>query len=189
MNPTKIIIIGSSAGGLRILKTLFTDLPRLNASIVLVQHMPKFINAAICKTLDQCTRMTVKIAQNGDQLEQGNVYIAPSEVHLALKDNQTIKLFTGEKVNFVCPSVDVTMKSLKEEVGVSFIGIILTGMGKDGAEGIRYMKNIGGITIAQDKESSIVYGMPREALATGAVDKVLKTDEIRDTLIELLGLS
>ena len=181
-------IIGSSAGGPRILKELFDGLPLLDGCVIIVQHMPKFINESLRRTLDDSTEMTVCIAQNGDQLEKGYVYLAPSEIHLELVDNRTLRLREGEKVNFVCPSVDVTMKSVARPIGAKLIGIILTGMGKDGAKGIRSIKRIGGITIAQDKKTSIIYGMPKEAYETGAVDYVLSTEEIRLKLIELLGV-
>jgi two-component system chemotaxis response regulator CheB len=182
-----IMIIGASAGGPRILKEIFTELPLLNGCIVLVQHMPKYINESFCRTLNQATEMEVHIAQDGDFLKQGIMYIAPSEVHLELMNNRTIRLTTSEKVNFVCPSIDVTMKSVQKESGNSIIGVILTGMGKDGAEGIRHLKKIGGITIAQDEETSIIYGMPREAVATGIIDYILTPPKIKEKFIELLS--
>lgn len=189
MRPHKIVIIGSSAGGPRILRELFTGIPFLNGSIVIVQHMPKFVNESLSDHLNRCTDMMVSVAQDGDRLEKGSVYVAPSEVHFELVNNQRIRLFNGEKVNFTRPSVDVAMKSLKHEPGLDFMGVILTGMGRDGAEGISHIKNIGGITIAQDKETCAVYGMPKEAFETGNVDWVLKPERIKDKLIELMGVN
>lgn len=182
-----IMIIGSSAGGPRILKEIFADLPILNGCIVLVQHMPKFINESLCRTLNQATEMDVQIARDDDSLEVGRVYVAPSEVHLELRNNRTIQLIRSEKVNFVRPSIDVTMMSVQEESGKSIVGVILTGMGKDGTEGIRHLKKMGGITIAQDEETSIIYGMPREAAATGIIDYILTPPEIKEKFIELLS--
>ena len=182
-----IVIVGSSAGGPRILKELFTSLPLLNGCIIVVQHMPKFINESLCRTLDEITEMNVQIARDMAILRKGRVYIAPSEIHLELIDNRTIRLVHREKVNFVRPSVDVTMKSVKRESEDLVIGIVLTGMGKDGAEGIRHIKQIGGIAITQDKGTSVIYGMPKEAFATGVVDFVLTPLEIKDKLLELLG--
>jgi two-component system chemotaxis response regulator CheB len=169
-NPN-IVIIGSSAGGPRILKSLFTGMPFLNGCLLVVQHMPKFVNESLCGMLDGCTDMTVRLAEDGDKLERGHVYLAPSEIHLELENNRTIRLHKGEKVNFVCPSVDITMKSAKKTPGALLIGIILTGMGKDGAKGIRYLKEIEGITRIQasflvcpekrpKQEPSILYSLP-----------------------------
>jgi two-component system chemotaxis response regulator CheB len=188
MRPHKIVIIGSSAGGPRILRELFTGIPFLDGSIVIVQHMPKFVNESLRDHLNNCTDMMVSVAQDGDRLEKGRVYVAPSEVHLELVNNQRIRLFNGEKVNFARPSVDVTMKSLKNEPRFALIGIILTGMGRDGAEGISHIKNIGGITIAQNEMTCAVYGMPKKAIETGNIDWVLKPDRIKDKLVELMGV-
>ena len=183
-----IVIIGSSAGGPRILKKLFTGMPFLNGCILVIQHMPKFVNDSLNSMLDGCTDMTVRIAKDGEKLERGHVYVAPSEIHLELENNRTIRLREGEKVNFVCPSVDVTMKSVKKIPGALLIGIILTGMGKDGAEGIRHIKKMDGITMAQDEKTSVIFSMPREATQTGTVDFILTPDEIREKLVELLGV-
>lgn len=188
MENPNIVIIGSSAGGPRILKRLFTGMPFLNGCILVVQHMPKFVNDSLSGVLDDCTEMKVRIAKDGDKLERGHIYVAPSEIHLELVNNRTIRLCEGEKVNFVCPSVDVTMRSVKKTPGALLIGIILTGMGKDGAEGIRHIKEMEGITIAQDEETSVIFGMPREATETGAVDFVINPDEMREKLVELLGV-
>jgi len=188
MKLKKIVVIGSSAGGPRILKQIFMKLPRLNGVILIVQHMPKFVNDSFAANLNSFTDMTVKVAENAEPLEAGVVYLAPSEVHMALQNNERVHLFDGEKVNFVCPAVDVTLKSLKKQADTQIIGIILTGMGRDGADGVSYLKKIGGTTITQDKESSIIYGMPKEAQATGNIDYVLSPQEIHDVLIDLLGV-
>lgn len=187
MRPDNIIIIGSSAGGPRILKELFNEFPRIDAAIVLVQHMPAFINKAFTLTLDKCTDMDVRLAEHGDRLARGSMYIAPTGKHLTLKNNVEIELMDGEKVNFVCPAVDQTMFSVKAEAGVSFIGVVLTGMGRDGAGGIVHIKALGGTTIAQDEESSVIYGMPREAIATGKVDYILPPSGIARKLISIAG--
>jgi two-component system chemotaxis response regulator CheB len=187
MKVKNIVIIGSSAGGPRILKELFKDLPLLKGSIIVVQHMPKFVNESLTGSLDHLTAMSVRLAQNGDKLQSGTVYIAPSEVHLELVNNNEIKLFQGEKINYVCPSVDVTMKSIINEMNIQVIGVVLTGMGRDGADGIGHIKQNQGITIAQDEKSSIIFGMPKEAIQTGKVDWILNPDQIKFKLIELLG--
>jgi two-component system chemotaxis response regulator CheB len=184
-NIQNLVIIGSSAGGPRVLKTIFMGLPKLNGTIILVQHMPKFINESFAENLNDLTDMTVKIAENGENIESGVMYVAPSERHLELIDNKIINLYYGEKNQFVCPSVDVTMKSLKRDFGKLIVGIILTGMGSDGANGIDYLKTISGMTIAQDQNTSIIFGMPDAAIKTGKIDMILSPEQIKDKLIEL----
>ena len=188
MNYRNIVIIGSSAGGPRILKELFIDLPRLNGCFVIIQHMPKFVNKSLCDTLNKNTKMDVKIASMGELLLAGSVYMAPSEKHLKLVKNREIMLMKGEKVNFACPSIDVTMKSMVKEYDKKIIGIVLSGMGRDGAEGICHIKQIGGITIAQNEETSVIFGMPKEAINTGQVDMVYSTIEIKEFLVKTLGI-
>jgi len=188
MPPEILVMIGSSAGGPRILKEIFHDLPRLNAAVILIQHMPRFINESVREILDELTGMDVRIAEDGDELRKGVVHIAPSEKHLRLIDNRRIVLFDGEKVNFVSPSVDIAMKSVQTKQGQNIVGVILTGMGRDGADGIQHIKKIGGVTIAQNEETSVIFGMPKEAIATGSVDWVLGPGEIRNKLIALSGI-
>ncbi len=168
--------------------SIFSEFPRLNACLILVQHMPRFINHSVRDTIQRGTTMTVKLAENGEMIRDGVIYIAPSEQHLELKNNRMIHLINGEKVNFVCPAIDVTMNSLKPPGNDRIIGVILTGMGKDGAQGLLHIKNIGGLTIAQDEDSSIVYGMPKAAYETGCVDLILSPEKIRQTLIQSVGI-
>lgn len=163
-------------------------MPKLNARVILVQHMPKFINDSLRNSLGLHTDMTLKIAEDGDSIEAGNVYIAPSEIHLQLDRNRIIKLCEGEKVNSVRPSIDVAMKSITKMSRKNFIGVILTGMGRDGAEGISHIKNVGGTTIAEDEDSCVIYSMPKAAITTGDVDFIMTPDEIRDKLVELVGV-
>lgn len=187
MKPSSIIIVGSSGGGPRVLKDIFDGLPKLNGAVIIIQHMPKFLNESMRDNFASWLKMDIKIAQDGEAIENGKIYIAPSELHLEIVGNRNIRLYTGEKVHFVCPSIDVAMKSLKWEFGIRHIGIILTGLGLDGAEGITHLKQIGGITIAQSEETCSIYGMPKEAIATGNVDLILTPDEIREWLVELIG--
>ena len=187
MDQKNIIVIGSSTGGPKILRKIFSNLPPLNATIILVQHIPKFVNESLVEILNKETGMEVKIAENGKDLENKNAYFAPSEIHLKILDNRQINLCDGERVNYVCPSIDITMKSIKKSKTDKIVGIVLTGMGKDGAAGITHIKGIGGITIAQDEQTSIVYGMPKKAYETGNVDLVLTPEEIRNKLITWLG--
>jgi len=169
------------------LRELFHDMPRLNASILLVQHMPGFINESVRATLDAETQMDVLLAQDGVAIERGVVYIAPTGVHMKLVKNHRIRLAAGPKVNYVCPAIDVTMQSLVREPKFKFFGVVLTGMGDDGAAGIVHIKRLRGVTFSQNQETCRVYGMPKVAAATGCVDFVMRPVEIRDKLIELVG--
>lgn len=169
------------------LREFFHGLPRLNATILLVQHMPAFINESIRATLDAETEMDVVLANDGVAIERGVVYIAPTGVHMKLVKNHRIRLAAGEKVNYVCPAIDVTMQSLQREPKFKFFGVVLTGMGDDGAAGIVHIKRIRGVTFSQNQETCRVYGMPKVAAATGCVDFVMRPVDIRNKLIELVG--
>jgi two-component system chemotaxis response regulator CheB len=171
--------MGISTGGPATLKELFTGMPRLNASILLVQHMPAFINEKVRFNLNKLTELDVVILKGLAKLENGVMYVAPSGVHMVVKNNQFIQLLEGPKKNFVCPSVDTTMLSVAENPAQEIIAVVMTGMGKDGAEGLAHIKNIGGKTIAQDEASSIIYGMPKHAAATNCVDLIAPPQAIK----------
>lgn len=182
-----IIMIGASTGGPRALRSLFEFLPRLDAAVVLVQHMPRFLNESLRRSLAEQTLMDVRIARQGDELESGTVYVAPSEFHLVLANNRRIELVRGVKVNYVCPSVDVAMLSLRPNGEDSFLGVILTGMAADGTEGVRHIKNLGGLVFVQNQKTAAVYDMPRSAQAAGVVDFEGSPRAIREKLVETLG--
>ncbi len=188
MTKRNIVILGISTGGPRVLGEIFDGLPVLNGSIVVVQHMLKIINGTLRTALDDLTKMDVRIASHGELITPGTVLIAPSEVHLELHSNQIIRLTNGPKVHYVRPSIDVTMKSVKRKPGDNIIGIIMTGMGKDGAEGISHIKSIGGKTFAQDEKTSTIWGMPKVAVETGHIDYVTTPKGIHNSLIARLGL-
>lgn len=187
MNKRNIVIIGISTGGPQTLREFFDGLPLLDASIVLVQHMKKCANKSLCETLNSLTEMEVRIACHGETIKPGVVYFAPSEVHLELINNKIIQLVDGPKVCFVRPAVDVTMKSVRKATGDNITGIIMTGMGKDGTEGLSHIKSIGGVTFAQDENTCVIWGMPKAAINTGNVDYILSPEGIRNKLISQLG--
>ena len=188
MTNTNIVMIGVSTGGPMALRRLFADLPPLNAAFIIVLHIPPGMDYRIAKGLDAVAAMPVSLATDGDYLRRGQIYLAPGGFHLRLEGNSRIILEEGQRVNFVQPSADVAMKSLLKPLKRRrIIGVILTGMGRDGAEGIRHIKDIGGITIAQDQESSAIYGMPKAASETGAVDFIFPPDKISHKLVELLA--
>ena len=183
----ELVIIGASSGGPKALRTVLSRMPMLDACVLVVQHMPMFINESVRKSLASVTNMDVRIAEEGDRLEGGKVLIAPSEVHMEITGNRSIRLRHGPKVNFVRPSIDVTMLSVSSEPGMLPIAVVLTGIGKDGAAGIRHIKQIGGVTITQDLETSVVYGMPKAAVETGAVDFVLPPEAVGDKIMKLVN--
>ncbi|MBC7963272.1 MAG: chemotaxis protein CheB [Steroidobacteraceae bacterium] len=188
MTNTNIVMIGVSTGGPIVLKRLFGELPQLDAAFVIVLHIPPGMDYRIAKSLASVAAMPVALAEDGDYLRSGQIYLAPGGFHLKLEGNSRIILEEGPRVNFVQPSVDVAMKSLLKPLKRGrMIGVILTGMGRDGAEGIRHIKDLGGTTFAQDQESSAIYGMPQAAAETGAVDFVLPPEKIGRKLVELLS--
>lgn len=184
-----LVVIGSSTGGPKALEKIFLDLPKLNASILIIQHMPRFINDSVVENLGRETNMEIKLASDGEIIETGVAYLAPSEIHLRLEDNKKIRLSGKEKVNHVCPSVDIAMQSIQATTSTNVIGIILTGMGEDGANGVSHIKSIGGTTYAQSEETCAIYGMPKAAYETGKVDSVLSPEAIKDKLIKLTGVA
>lgn len=187
MSLKNIVVIGASTGGPETLRKVFSDLLVLDACAIIVQHMPVYVNESVREEIASVTNMEIKLAENGDPLQHGRVYLAPSLVHTEIRSNRGIALVKGEKVNFVCPSIDVTMKSLIPVPTMNIVGIVLTGMGSDGAHGISHIKQLGGITIAQDEPTSIIYGMPKAAAETGDVDFVLPMAKIPLKIIEIIN--
>ena len=187
MSTRNLVVIGVSTGGPLTLKTLFQEIPPLDAAFLIVLHITPQMDYRIAQGLATVASMPVALAEDGEFLRNGNIYLAPGGFHLQLDGNQKVVLCEGARVNYVQPAVDVTMLSLTRQLGGgTVIGIILTGMGKDGAEGIRHIKRIGGITMAQDQHSSTIYGMPKAAAMTGAVDYVLPPNKIAAKLAEFL---
>jgi len=182
---TDLVIIGSSTGGLKVLEELFPHLPVIRAAVLIVQHITPVVDHSFAGSLQRVSPMPVRLARHGDALTPGEVLLAPGGVHLTLSDNSTIHLAPGEKVNSVCPSIDVTMLSVTPFRGRRGAGVILTGMGRDGADGIVHLKRCGAVTIAQDRSTSVIYGMPRAAAETGMIDFILPTRLIAEKLAEL----
>lgn len=182
-----IVVIGSSTGGPRTLEIVFSRFPLVDAAIIIVQHMPHYINSAFCRHLAEISCMEARIGEDGESIEHGTIYVAPSDVHLKLLANRTIHLFDDEKVHCVRPSIDVAMKSL-ERNGDRVVGVILSGMGSDGADGIRHIKEIGGVTLAQALRTCAIHAMPRAAFETGRVDQMLPPEGIRERIIQIAGI-
>ncbi len=185
----KIIAIGASTGGTEAIKQVLIRLPRNSPGVVVVQHMPAQFTTSFAERLNELCPMTVKEAENGDTVTTGQVLIAPGNFHMLLKRSGAryyVEVKTGPLVHYQRPAVDVLFKSVARFAGANALGIILTGMGKDGAAGLLEMKNAGAVNIAQDERSSVVFGMPKEAIAIGAADYVLDINSIAGKAISLL---
>jgi len=189
----KIVLIGSSTGGTEALYKVLSGLPENFPPVVIVQHMPAMFTKQFANRLDQDVEMEVVEAQDGDRLQAGKVLIAPGDFHLVLKRDALgyyVSINQEEKVNRHRPSVDVMLNSAVDRniYSKDMIGVILTGMGKDGAEGLLKLKKLGSKTVGQDEQSSVVFGMPKAAQELGAVDFVLDIEGIAPKLIELTKL-
>lgn len=185
-----ICAIGASTGGTEAILEVIKDLPATSPGIVVVQHMPPVFTNMYAQRLDKICKMRVKEAQHLDRVVKGQVIIAAGEFHMRLakdREGYYIKSESGEKVSGHCPSVDVLFESVAETAGSKAIGVILTGMGADGAKGLLKLRQKGAFTIGQDKESSVVYGMPMVAYNIGAVTKQLPLNRIGDQIIQYLN--
>ena len=181
MTTDSIIVIGTSTGGTQALEQILSRIPRTCPGIAVVQHMPEKFTAAFAKRLDSLCEVDVKEAESGDRLIPGRVLIAPGGHHLEVQRSgaqYVAKVFRGPAVNRHCPSVDVLFRSAARAAGRNAMGIIMTGMGDDGARGLLEMRQVGCRTIAQDESSCIVFGMPKEAIQLGAAKEVLPLSQI-----------
>lgn len=188
-DANKIIAIGASTGGTEAIYTVLKHLPKSIPGIVIVQHIPPDFSRMFAQRLNTSTSLQVKEAKTGDYIEKGSVLIAPGDQHMRIKrisNRYRIECFVGDKVNGHCPSVDVLFESVAKEAGNCAVGIILTGMGYDGAKGMLSMRRKGARTIGQDESSSVVYGMPKVAFNIGAVEKQASLQEIPRLIYSLL---
>ncbi|MDP2126463.1 MAG: chemotaxis response regulator protein-glutamate methylesterase [Pseudohongiella sp.] len=177
----KLIAIGASTGGTQAIEFLLRQLPRVCAGIVIVQHMPAAFTKAFADRLNTVSEMTVKEAEDGDRVLDGRCLIAPGGKHLVVKRSGAqyyVSVVSAPPVNRHCPSVDVLFRSVARTAGRNALGIILTGMGDDGASGLLEMRDSGAMTIAQDEASCVVFGMPKEAIKLDAAIKVVALTEI-----------
>ena len=185
----QIIAIGSSTGGTQAVTHMLQMMSASIPGIVVVQHIPPVFSAMFAESLNQSTSFYVKEAVTGDLVEPGKVLIAPGNHHMRIKkvgEHYQVECFQSERVNGHCPSVDVLFDSVAKEAKHSAIGIILTGMGADGAKGLLSMRQQGARTIGQDEDSAVVYGMPKVAYEIGAVEKQTSLDGIPPLLNEML---
>ncbi|MDP5137902.1 chemotaxis response regulator protein-glutamate methylesterase [Rheinheimera baltica] len=187
----KIIAIGASTGGTEAIKAVLTEMPVDSPGIVITQHMPPGFTSSFARRLDGACRIKVLEAQGGERIVPGHAYLAPGDKHLTVVRSGAdyrIELTDGPRVSGHKPSVDVMFQSVAEAVGANALAVILTGMGKDGAVGIRSIAEQGGFTMAQDEASSLIFGMPQEAIKTGCVKQIVSLDEVSLRLIEVLNL-
>lgn len=187
-----VIAIGISAGGPATLHKLIPKLPQRFPPVVLTQHMPADFTGPFAKRLNEESELEVREASSGDELRPGLLLLAPGSAHLKVvkqEAHHVAHLDDGPKVSGFRPSVDVLLTSVAETFRDNAIGLVMTGMGCDGAEGIKALRRVGAQTMAQDKESSVVYGMPKAAADTGCVDQVVSLAEIPNALAKCLAAS
>jgi two-component system chemotaxis response regulator CheB len=180
-----IICIGASTGGTEALREVLEALPATTPGIIIVQHMPEKFTNAFARRLNGICAMEIKEAEDGDVVQAGRVLIAPGNLHMALHragSRYTVNIVEGPHVSRHRPSVDVMFRSASQAAGKNAMGIILTGMGDDGARGLLEMRQAGSYTVAQDEESSIVFGMPKEAIQRGAAAKVVALNRVANEI-------
>lgn len=189
----KIIIIGSSTGGPRALQQVIPLLPStLDASVLVVQHMPPVFTKSLAQRLDSQSMIRVKEAVEGDVIKPGTVFIAPGDFHMTIRQqkingelSEVIALTKSDKVQGVRPSVDVLLESATPIYGQNSLGVILTGMGSDGSDGIKKLKKAGGKVIAEDESTCVVYGMPRSVIEQKLADYILPINKIAQSIVDI----
>ncbi len=185
----QVIAIGASTGGTEALKTVLTRMPPNSPGIVVVQHMPANFTTAFAERLNSLCQITVKEARDNDSVTIGSALIAPGNFHMILRRSGAryyVEIKTGPMVHHQRPAVDILFKSTAKNAGANAIGVILTGMGADGAEGLLEMKKTGARTIAQDEATCVVFGMPKEAIKMGAADRVVPLNQIASEIVRMV---
>lgn len=186
----KVLVFGSSTGGTEALKDVLIHLPPDCPGIVMAQHMPEGFTKSFAARLDSLCKITVKEAEEGDRVLPGHAYLAPGHSHLLLERsgaNYVCRLSKAEPVNRHRPSVDVLFRSAANSAGKNAIGVILTGMGKDGAAGMKEMRDAGAYNFSQDEATCVVFGMPKEAIAHGGVDEIVPLPQMAKRILEHLN--
>ncbi len=184
----RYIVVGSSTGGTDALRTFLSQMPAGAPPILITQHMPENFVPSFAERLDGLCKVRVKVAEQGEEIMPGTAYIAPGSAHLEIVRQGTVfrvSLNPLPPVNFHRPSVELLFRSAAKELGARAVGVMLTGMGKDGASAMLEMKLSGARNIAQNEETCVVFGMPRAAIEIGAVDEVLPLDQIAERALVL----
>ncbi len=187
---SRVVGIGTSTGGPAALMHVFSNIPAdFPSSILVVQHMPEGFTKAFAERLDTMSSLKVKEAEDMDQVLPGCAFVAPGNMHISIEEKNSkryVRVFQGEKVSGHRPSIDVLFDSMASTIGKNTVAVIMTGMGRDGADGITKIKEAGGKTIAQNEETSIVYGMNRVAVEKGGIDDVVPLSEIPKKIVEYI---
>lgn len=184
----RIVAVGASTGGTEAIREFLLGLPADSPAVVIAQHIPAAFSAAFTRRMDSLSRLSVCEPHDGQYIMPGHVYIAPGGKHLLVERDGTryrCRLNDGPPVNRHCPSVDVLFRSVAQKVGPNAVGVILTGMGDDGARGLKEMRDAGAPTIAQDEASSVVWGMPGAAVRLAAVDEILPLHKVAEAVMRL----
>jgi len=189
INTDKIIVLGASTGGTEAIRHFLSQLPEKSPGIAIVQHMPEGFTKSFANSLNNICKLEVKEAENGDRLYQGRVLVAPGNKHMLLKrvgKEYSVEVKDGPLVNRHRPSVDVLFRSAARYAGKNALGVLMTGMGNDGAKGLLELKESGAHTIAQDEHSCVVFGMPKEAIKLDAAETILPLDKIAPYIVNNL---
>ena len=185
----KVIAIGASTGGTKAIEVVLQEMPSTSPGIVIVQHMPESFTTAFAKRLNEICQMEVREAQDNDRVVPSVALIAPGNYHMLLQrsgGSYFVKIKDGPRVHHQRPAVDVLFQSVAKNAGPNAVGVVLTGMGSDGAKGLLEMKRQGAFTIAQDEQTCVVFGMPKEAIKIGAADKVVPLHNVSRAIINSL---
>ena len=185
----KLIAIGASTGGTKAIEALLTGMPADSPGIVIVQHMPENFTSSFARRLNNICALAVREACENDHVVPGQVLIAPGNHHMVIHSSggtYSVKIKDGPRVHYQRPSVDVMFRSVAKNVGSNAVGVILTGMGADGAKGMLVMRKNGAITMAQDEDSCVIFGMPREAIKYGGVDQIVPLQMIPQAILNSL---
>jgi two-component system chemotaxis response regulator CheB len=188
-STNKIIAIGASTGGTEAIKSVLTAMPPNSPGILIVQHMPANFTTSFAERLDSLSQITVKEANDGNSVVNGQALLAPGNFHMLLKRSGAryyVQVKKGPLVHHQRPAADVLFRSVANYAGANAVGVILTGMGADGAAGLLEMKEAGARTIAQDEKSCVVFGMPKEAIKLGAAEKVVSLGDIAKTALKMI---
>lgn len=186
LSSEKLIAIGASTGGTEAIRTVLQPLPPTSPALLITQHMPPGFTRSFAERLNKLCQITVKEAEDGERVLPGHAYIAPGDRHMELARsgaNYQVRIHDGQAVNRHRPSVDVLFRSVAQYAGRNAVGVILTGMGNDGAAGLLEMHRAGAYTIAQNEASCVVFGMPREAIGMGGVNEVLDLNQISQRML------
>lgn len=190
VSTDKVVAIGASTGGTEAIREVVTQLPRATPGVVIVQHMPAGFTRMFADRLDQLSQMDVKEAEDGDRVMTGRVLVAPGGKHMRVVRAggiYSVEIRPGELVCGHCPSVEVMMQSVARSVGANAVGAMLTGMGHDGADGLKAMRDAGARTLAQDEKSCVVFGMPKVAFERGGAERLVPLSDIATSILRLLS--